>query len=192
MAYKMDSVSLTRGEDRTKLQQCVFVLDKIMTFVENVISITCFTAMGVLVLAGVASRFIFHIPFMWVEEASRYFMVAGVYVGVSMGIREKAHLGLTALVDALPSSKQKALQMMLSFIIIALCLYFSIYSISFMRQVEANGQRSPALQFPMWYVYIPLGIGFVFGAIRGMMVFWNDFICKTPVLSYGEDEVQAN
>jgi TRAP-type C4-dicarboxylate transport system permease small subunit len=178
--------------ERTKFQRRVIALDKLITFAENTISIACFTAMIVLVLAGVASRFIFHIPFMWVEEASRYFMVAGVYVGVSMGIREKTHLGLTALVDALDPGKRKILRLTLSFIVIALCAYFSIYSISFMQQVRANGQKSPALLFPMWIVYIPLGIGFVFGTIRGMMVFWNDFICEVPVLPYGEDKARGN
>jgi C4-dicarboxylate transporter DctQ subunit len=163
-----------------------------MTYIENVISIAGFSMMVVLVLVGVASRFIFHIPFMWIEEASRYLMVMGVYVGVSMGIREKAHLGLTAVVDALPPGAQRMLQMTLNVLMIVLCLYFSYYTISFMYQVQTNGQTSPAMRFPMWIVYIPMGIGFIFGAIRSLMVFWNDFICKTPVLPYGDDEVQAN
>lgn len=178
--------------DEKKFQRNVFVLDRLMTYIENFISILCFSAMVVLVLTGIASRFIFHIPFMWLEEASRYLMVAGVYVGVSMGIREKAHLGLTFVVDLLSPKPQKLLRMALNALLIFLCLYFSYYTISFMYQVQTNGQSTPAMQFPMWIVYIPMGIGFIFGAIRGMMVFWNDFICKDHILSYSDDEVQAN
>jgi TRAP-type C4-dicarboxylate transport system permease small subunit len=176
----------------TKFQKNVFLLDRWMTLIENIISITGFSMMVVLVLVGVASRFIFHIPFMWIEEASRYLMVMGVYVGVSMGIRERAHLGLTAVVDALPPKFQRPLQMALDVTVIVLCIYFSYYTVSFMHQVQTNGQTSPALRFPMWIVYIPMAIGFMFGTIRGLMVFWNDFICKTPVLPYGDDEIQAN
>lgn len=176
----------------TAFQRFVIMLDKVMTFIENLISISCFTAMVILVVAGITSRFILHIPFMWAEEASRYFMVAGVYVGISMGVREKVHLGLNALVDSLPPGPQRILQMTLNGGVIALCLFFSIYSFSFMQQVHSMNQTSPALQFPMWLVYIPLGIGFVFGTIRGMMIFWNDFICKTPVLHYERDNIQAN
>jgi len=170
----------------------MILLDRLMAFIENLISIAGFSAMVVLVVVGILSRFVFHIPFMWIEEASRYLMVAGVYVGVSMGIRDKAHLGLTALIDALPPKPKKLLQMTLNVIMIFLCLYFSIYTISFMHQVQTNGQASPALRFPMWIVYIPMGIGFIFGTIRSLMVFWNDFICKAPVLPYGDDEVQVN
>lgn len=183
---------MPENSNRTAFQQFVYTLDKVMTFIENLISISCFTVMVVLVVSGIVSRFILHIPFMWVEEASRYFMVAGVYIGVSMGVREKIHLGLNALSDSLPPGPQRILQMTLTSGITALCFFFSIYSFSFMQQVHATQQTSPAMQFPMWLVYIPLGCGFVFGTIRGMMIFWNDFICKTPVLSYEHDNVQAN
>lgn len=174
------------------LQKRILQLDKTLTLIENTVSIISFTAMCILVIVGVASRFIFHIPFMWLEEASRYFMVAGVYVGVSMGIREKAHLGLTVIIDSLPMNWRKVITMSLNAITVLLCLYFAFYSVSFMQQVHSNGQSSPALRFPMWVVYIPISVGFLFGAIRSMMCFWNDYICKTPVLSYGDDEVQLS
>jgi C4-dicarboxylate transporter DctQ subunit len=179
------------SKERTAFEQFVIKLDKVMMYVENAFSITCFSIMFVLTIIAILCRYIFHIPFIWSEEAARYLMVSGIYVGVSMGFRENAHLGLTAIVDALPAVPKRTMEMILDVVVIASCIFFAYYSFSFMLQVQMKSQKAPALGIPMWIVYIPMSVGFLFSAIRVLMRFWNDYICKTPVLIFGNEEIQA-
>jgi TRAP-type C4-dicarboxylate transport system, small permease component len=178
-------------KDRTAFERFVLKLDKAMMYMENTFSIACFSIMFVLIIAAIMCRYVFHIPFIWSEEASRYLMVSGIYIGVSMGFREKAHMGLTAIVDALPEGPRKAMEIALDIVVAGTCIFFTYYAFTFMLQVQSAGQKAPALRIPMWIVYIPMVVGFSFSAIRVLMRFLNDYICERPILFFENEEIQA-
>ena len=163
---------------KIKFEQCICFLDKAMTCFEVVVTTITFASMTCLVLAAVISRFILHIPFKWVEEASRYLMVTGIFLGISMGVKNKTHLGFTTIINALPKAYGNVISYIRSLLEIFAYAYFAYCSIKFCTQVRASKQISPALLFPMWYVYIPLVIAFVFSTIRTLIIFYNNFIVK--------------
>ncbi len=165
--------------EKTQIEKYIILLDKGMSIFENVITTFAFVSMTCLVLAGVISRFILHIPFKWVEEASRYLMITGIYIGISMGVKQRKHLGFTFLLDAVPNKFFKnVLNTLRSLIEIIAYAYFAYCSISFCLFVKSTNQISPALLVPMWYVYVPLVVGFIFCTIRALMVFYNNFNFK--------------
>lgn len=167
-------------------------LDQAFHWLEGVISMLCFVAMALLVLFGVLSRFVLHIPMMWTEEASRYLMVTGAYIGISMAARERAHLGLTFVVDMFPAKIRSAVIILRELISITAYLLFTWFSTSFMLQVQSFQQKSAALRWPMWIMYVPLVVGFGLAAVQAMMLFYNDhFLGGTALESY-DDELMAN
>ena len=174
-----------------KFQKTMSGLDRVLDKFSGFVAVTCFIAMTCLVLTGVGTRFIFKIPMMWIEEASRYLMITGVYIGVSMAVRERAHLGLTGLVDMLPAKMKTVVEYIREFITIGSYLAFTGFAVAFMLNVQSMGQKSPALQYPMWVIYLPLIIGFGLSAVRAVMIFWNDYLLKNKVLPDVHDEVQA-
>jgi len=163
--------------------------DQVIGKAESFIAGLCFVAMTLLVLAGILTRFVLHIPFMWVEEAARYLMVTGVYIGISMAVRDRAHLGLTGVVDALPPKVGRVIKIISEVISIAAYVLFFIFSVQFAAEVRLLGQKTPALRYPMWIIYIPLIVGFLLSAIRAIMVFWNDYIAKEKTLPDSHDEI---
>lgn len=172
-------------------QKMVVHLDKVLEKFSGFVTVTCFIAMTCLVLTGVGSRFIFKIPMMWIEEAARYLMITGVYIGISMAVRERAHLGLTGLVDMLPIKIKITVKYIREIITIGSYIAFTGFAIAFMLNVQSMGQKSPALQYPMWVIYLPLIIGFGLSAVRAAMIFWNDYIFKNKALPDMYDEIQA-
>lgn len=146
--------------------------------VQNIISITCFVLMSIFVLTGVAMRFVFKIPFTWGEEISRYLMVCGVLIGISMGVREKAHLGVTVFIGMMPPKMAKYVSM-LGNVITTLAYFVLVYlSYLFITSTYQYGQRSPALDIPMHLVYCVLFLGFLISAIESIIVIYQDLLAK--------------
>jgi len=77
------------------LQRC----DNILSAAESWITVICFALMCLIVIIGIIMRFILKTPNPYGEEASRYLMVCGIFIGVSIGVRQRAHLGVTVIVD---------------------------------------------------------------------------------------------
>lgn len=57
----------------------------------------------VLVVAGnVISRYIFNVTPGWTEETARLLMIQFCFIAMVMGVRDKIHIALTAIVDRMP------------------------------------------------------------------------------------------
>ncbi|MBU0927900.1 MAG: TRAP transporter small permease [Spirochaetes bacterium] len=62
-----------------------------------------FGAMTLVVIVGVFFRYVVNAPLSWTEEISRYLMIWGASVGISLGVRAEEHVGLTVILDAIKS-----------------------------------------------------------------------------------------
>ena len=58
------------------------------------------------VLISIILRYVVRVPNLVGEEISRYFLVTVVFIGISMCMRVKGHMGVTIFVDHLPSRIQ--------------------------------------------------------------------------------------
>lgn len=172
-------------------RKSLVIIDKTLGLFESVVTVVCFIVMSCLVLAGIVSRFFLHVPFIWVEEASRYLMITAIVIGISAACRKKAHIGLTFFVDALPPKGGKVIAVTARVIEVFAYLVLIVSSIVFIQRIRKFDQRSAAMLIPMWIVYFPLLVGFVISLIRTLMLLWNDFIAKDKVLpeeSYVADQ----
>src|SRR5690606_17480554 len=75
----------------------------LMLGLAKLLTILIVAGMVLSVLIGVFFRFIIPIPMAWPPEAARFLMVAVTMVGASVALRQLDHVGITLLVDALPS-----------------------------------------------------------------------------------------
>lgn len=154
---------------------------KVLGTIQNIFSIVPLVAMCFIVLASVIMRYVLKVPFTWGEEAARYLMVFASMIAIGMGVREKAHLGVTMIVGALPKKIQfyvSAFAQVLVILIFGLLAYLSSV---FIRNQYQYGQTSAALKLPMYLVYGMMLMGFGFGAIEGIYVFYRDYIRKEPL-----------
>jgi C4-dicarboxylate transporter DctQ subunit len=150
-----------------------------METLPNYLSIVCFVLMSIFVLAGVAMRFIIQAPFPWGEEISRYLMVVAVALGIGQGVREKAHLGVTMIVSAVPPLVGRIMDVVASLICIFAYSLISYCAYSFTMRNYRFGQKSPALDLPMYVMYAILAIGFVMSAVESLNMLFRLF--STPM-----------
>ena len=77
-------------------------LDQAFSKVEGFLSVVLFLAMVAIVCWSVICRYALKIPFLQSEELARYLMIYIVYIGTSIGVKSKSHIGVEVFVDMLP------------------------------------------------------------------------------------------
>ena len=141
------------------------LLQKINKFAEYAVCVLL-TLMVIVVFLQVIFRFIIRSSLPWSEEMARYLMVWIVFLGASIGVSKKAHIGVEALVVLLPERMQKWAAVLVN----ALCCVFFAFMIqygSLILRVVTN-QLSPAMEISMAIPYSALLTG-------GVLMFAHSF-----------------
>ncbi len=136
------------------------LIDTTLAIVRGVVHavvIVIFAAIVVVVFSQVVSRFIFNAPFSWSEELARYLQVWLILLTSAVVLRKGLHLAVDYAVHALPAPAKRFLRVVnLGFII----FFLIVVLISGGMLIAATAsQKTPALQVPMWLVYLALPVG---------------------------------
>ena len=119
--------------------------------------VVVFAAIVVVVFGQVVSRFVFNAPFSWSEELARYLQVWLIMLGAAACLRKGMHLSVDYAVHALRDSAKRTLSLLsLAGILFFLGVVF-VSGVSLI--VTTSSQRTPALQIPMWAVYLAIPVG---------------------------------
>ena len=178
----MNPNTVPNSKNHSELYSVMEKCDKIITKMENFIASVCFGLMWIFVVVGIVLRFVLRIPNPFGEEAARYLMIFGVYVGISIGVRQRRHLGIQFFVEQLPTKISKIVKFVASLMCISAFLVFSYLALLFVISTHRFGQTSPSMLMPMYIIYLTLLLGFFLSFIRSIMIFWNDFFAKSKIL----------
>ena len=140
------------------MQSIVKGIDQVNRLVTWVIVIML-AVMSVVVLLQVIFRFILEAPLPWSEEVARYLMVWITFLGASLGVRQKALIGMEVAVGLLPPTLKRGavnLVVLITLCFLTVVLYYGIK----MTGVTAR-QFSPAMQIPMSWPYSAVPVGAV-------------------------------
>ena len=135
-------------------------LKKFLNNIEEYIVIPLVAVMVVVVILQVIFRYVIKGSLPWSEELARYLMVWITFVGASIGVKKGAHVGIEALVIALPKKVQTIAKYLGIIISIIFCIVVLSASIGILKRQIAGHQISPAMRIPMWWAYaaIPTGV----------------------------------
>jgi TRAP-type C4-dicarboxylate transport system permease small subunit len=115
------------------------------------------TAMTIIVVVGIAARYILLVSIPWTEELSRYLMIWTGFVGFGVAYRKKELISVKLFVDRLPPHLLR-----IAFLVsdIACSIFLIIVVVYGIKLCVMNVyQVSPALRVSMAIIYaaIPLG-----------------------------------
>lgn len=96
-------------------------------------------------------RYCFNMAPSWSEELVRFVFVWLTFLAAGMGVRERIHIGIDAVVNMLPPALQKAAGIAVAIIITGFGLFLLITGWELTE--GTHFQASPALGLPMSYVY---------------------------------------
>lgn len=159
-------------------------------------------AAGVLLLAGntianVIGRFVFQESIFFSEELNRIIIILITFAGISYAARHGRHIRMSALYDALPPAMRKPLMIIIALVTAAFMLGLAWYSLQYILTLNERGRVLPALQIPVWIIYLWAPVGFfmtglqyILTAIKNLLE--KDIYLSTNVLEgYDEEEIEV-
>ena len=142
-------------------------LDRVNFLVEYAVC-ALLAVMVVVVFLQVVFRFVIRSSLPWSEEMARYLMVWIVFLGASIGIKRKSHIGVDALVSLLPETIRRWTAVLVNGLF---CVFFA-FMIHYGRMIlrVVGFQLSPAMEISM---AIPYGAAFAGGVLMFLHCFFQ-------------------
>lgn len=148
-------------------------------------------------IANVISRFVFQYGLYFTGEVNRILIVLITFAGLGYAARMGRHIRMSALFDALNVPGRKGMMVFIavvtSIVMFALC-YFSI---GYIGQVASSGRVLPALQIPVYWIYLWVPVGFAITGIQYALTAVKNLTARDVYLStsvlegYEEDETEV-
>jgi len=153
--------------------------DRALLRTNRIALVAMLAAMGVLVFANVALRYLTGYSILWVEEASRYLMIWLTFVGAGLVLRYGAHIGIDTLQERFPRHAA-AIRAVLAG---TLLVFFAAMIVLGVRYAMlAWSQTTPVLGIPVGAVYLAMPIGFALLALH-IVIMARPFIARRHYLS---------
>jgi len=145
-------------------------LDYVLDSLEKWMIFIFMFVMFVLIVMQVLYRHFLKIPLPWAEEMARYCMLWATFIGISAGVKAKAHVGVEGLVNMLPAVPRHIVNVVATGI--TAVMYIVLFSLAayITVSIAGTGQTSPAMRLPMWFAYLALPTGLLMSVVRGLQV----------------------
>lgn len=141
------------------------IIDK----VEDSIGLVCYVTMFIVVLIQVFFRFVLHNALSWTEEVARYLMIWMICVGISAGVKSRAHIGIEAIVDRLPKKVSRVMAFVIDIVVLLIYICTAVFSVQMVISTYESQQLTPSTRIPMYWIYMALPLGFILSSFRQVL-----------------------
>lgn len=164
------------------------LLSTLLARLEEFILVALFAFMAVMNFLNVVCRYCFSSSFSFTEEVTITAFVWVSMVGIAVGYKRLAHLGMSFLVDHMPKKVQPfmALLSMVCSVVLILLLYK--YGSEMVSNQIRLGSKTPALGMPMYIQGLSIPVGAVFCLIRAVESGVKEFV-RLRKVAKGVEEV---
>jgi TRAP-type C4-dicarboxylate transport system permease small subunit len=128
----------------------------------------------------VVMRYLFGSSLSWSEEISRYFFIWFTFLGLSYAVRNNSHIRIDILESTFPKLK-KPMEIIGDAFFLAFCVYMIRPSITTLQGLYRTWQTSPALEIPMFFVYLSLLVGFILTILRLLQKYYMMIFKKKDI-----------
>jgi C4-dicarboxylate transporter DctQ subunit len=141
--------------------------------------------MTLLTFVQVVMRYAFSSGFVWSLEATTYTFGWLVLVGMSYGVRTRAHIATDLLTQRLNAPAARIVAVAALAISIVYCALMGYGSIEFLQGLWTLGNDARDIPLPRWALTSIMPFGFGLLAFRLLQVGWRYF---RPALPHGETD----
>lgn len=134
--------------------------------IELYICIILITLMTSLIFIQVIARYAFGNSLSWSEELARYMFIWLIYLGISYGAKIMKHIKIDAGLKLFPQKMRPYIQIIGDIFFLIFSVFIIITSLNLVQKQITLGQKSSAMQIPMWIIYAAPLVGFTLTAIR--------------------------
>ena len=139
--------------------------------------------MAVNTVANVVGRFIFQHSIFFTEELNRIIIILITFAGIGYAARHGRHIRMSAIFDNLPFKARKVLMIIIAAITALAMFALCYFSIGYIVKVAESGRVLPALQIPVWWIFVWVPVGFLVTGIQYALTAVKNVIDKDIYLS---------
>lgn len=147
-------------------------LTKLSTILKNtdlVVAGICLVLLSSLTLISVFTRYIFNMPFMFLEEVQKALLLWITMCSGCACFRYKSHVMIEIIVDQLSKSKQRFCQYFICIIVAIVLIFMCIQGLRMCFMLYSANRVTNVLAFLMWIIYaiIPIcSIAMIYQCLR--------------------------
>ena len=127
-----------------------------------------------IVFLQVVMRYAFNASLSWSEELTRYIFIWQIWLGASIGFRERKHIKVEITKMFFGPKTISVLEMLADLIWMAANIYFVYGGTMLVSNLMKNQSVSTALMLPLWIVYATLPFSSAVLVIRQLFALGND------------------
>lgn len=171
-------------------------IDNLISKAESVILAIGILLMASNTIANVVGRFVFSYSLFFSEELNRILIVLITFAGIGYAARQGRHIRMSALFDALNVSLRKILMVIIAFVTALFMFALCYFSIKYIGKLQTSGRVLPALQIPVYLIYLWVPVGFAVTGIQYLLTAIKNLSAKDVYLStttldgYEDSEVE--
>lgn len=155
-------------------------LDKVIAWIEDIVSGSCLAAVVVIAAVCVFGRYIFHMGFLWADEVNQALLVAIGMFGSARAIRSNGHAEFTSFINNQKSRNVRiVMRMLIHILTVALLVFMFVISVQF---TLGGTMKSTVLRLPRMYFYMSIPIGF------GLCIYEYGKTFKSKILTDAKSE----
>jgi TRAP-type C4-dicarboxylate transport system permease small subunit len=132
------------------------------------------SALTIIVVVGIAARYVFLVSIPWTEEISRYLMIWTSFLGLGVAYRKRELIAVKLLTDLLPK-KMFRIALFVSDILCSIFLVVVVYY-GVKLCVQNSDQVSAAARIPTSIVYAAIPVGgviYLFFSLESILDFFK-------------------
>jgi TRAP-type C4-dicarboxylate transport system permease small subunit len=132
------------------------------------------SALTIIVVVGIAARYVFLVSIPWTEEISRYLMIWTSFLGLGVAYRKRELIAVKLLTDLLPK-KMFRIALFVSDILCSIFLVVVVYY-GVKLCVQNSDQVSAAARIPTSIVYAAIPVGgviYLFFSLESILDFFR-------------------
>jgi len=145
------------------------ILRYLFRIIDSFTSIVLFLLLASMVVNTAVSvffRYVLNDAISWSEEASRYLMIWMGFFGMSLATRDREHVGISFVANAMPPAGRVILRYLTDIVVLSFLVLLVILSI---RQIiGSQGETTAALLLPMTVPYASVTAGGVLMALQAL------------------------
>lgn len=134
--------------------------------------------MTVLSFANVVMRYCFNNALSWSDEVCCYCLALSAFFSFPATIRNRTMLRVDTFTTMLSKSTQKVITIVCTVIVVLFSALLFKGGLDLIAVTMKTGQRSPALQMPVAYLYWVMTLCFIWSVFRGIQVVVLDITGK--------------
>lgn len=173
------------------------IVDSTIARIESVMLAAGVLLMALNTIANVVGRYIFQSSLFFSEELNSVLIVLITFAGISYAARHGRHIRMSAIFDTLPAQLRKAMMVLIAVVTAIFMLGLAWYSFGYILTLKGQGRILPAMQIPVWWMYVWVPIGFFMTGVQYLLTAVKNFTEKDIWLStlvlegYEEDEKEV-